>query len=87
MQLAQGDTWFSDRFGAILGFAPWLMKTLSVVGTAAMFLVGGGILTHGLPPVHHAFELAAAAAGPLAPAVACLVADIVPVAVPGDVPG
>ena len=36
--------------------APILMKTLSVAGTAAMFLVGGGILTHGLPVVHHAIE-------------------------------
>ena len=27
----------------ILSFAPWMMKTLSVLGTAAMFLVGGGI--------------------------------------------
>jgi len=36
--------------------APVLMKTLSIAGTAAMFLVGGGILTHGLPPVHHAIE-------------------------------
>lgn len=36
--------------------APWLMKTLAVVGTAAMFLVGGGILVHGLGPVHHAIE-------------------------------
>ncbi|MFK8067291.1 MAG: DUF808 domain-containing protein [Gammaproteobacteria bacterium] len=34
---------------AILWFAPMLMKTLSVVGTAAMFLVGGGILVHGIP--------------------------------------
>jgi predicted DNA repair protein MutK len=33
----------------ILSFAPVLMKTLSVVGTAAMFLVGGGILVHGIP--------------------------------------
>lgn len=33
----------------LLALAPWLMKTLSVVGTAAMFLVGGGILAHGLP--------------------------------------
>jgi predicted DNA repair protein MutK len=42
----------------ILVFAPYLMKTLSVVGTAAMFLVGGGILLHGIPDshsyVHHA---------------------------------
>jgi len=32
---------------AILWFAPVLMKFLSIVGTAAMFIVGGGILTHG----------------------------------------
>ena len=37
-------------FGAgILALAPWLMKGLSVAGTAAMFLVGGGILVHGVP--------------------------------------
>ena len=29
------------------------MKGLSVAGTAAMFLVGGGILTHGVPALHH----------------------------------
>ncbi|MEF7612697.1 DUF808 domain-containing protein [Aquincola sp. MAHUQ-54] len=40
----------------ILAAAPWLMKGLSVAGTAAMFLVGGGILVHGLAPVHHAIE-------------------------------
>lgn len=43
--------------GAILAFCPWLMKTLSVVGTAAMFLVGGGILVHGLPFMHHLVEV------------------------------
>ncbi|HQR59794.1 MAG TPA: DUF808 domain-containing protein [Methylophilaceae bacterium] len=37
---------------AILRAAPLLMKTLSVVGTAAMFMVGGGILLHGLPQAH-----------------------------------
>ncbi|MBU0603366.1 MAG: DUF808 domain-containing protein [Gammaproteobacteria bacterium] len=36
----------------ILVAAPWLMKGLSVAGTAAMFLVGGGILTHGIPALH-----------------------------------
>jgi uncharacterized protein len=36
----------------ILSAAPYLMKGLSVVGTAAMFMVGGGILTHGLPGAH-----------------------------------
>jgi len=40
----------------LLAFAPRLMKTLSVVGTAAMFLVGGGILVHGIAPIHHAIE-------------------------------
>lgn len=40
----------------ILKFAPYMMKTLSVVGTAAMFLVGGAILTHGIPVVHHWIE-------------------------------
>jgi predicted DNA repair protein MutK len=37
----------------ILYAAPWLMKFLSVAGTAAMFLVGGGILVHGIGPLHH----------------------------------
>ena len=37
----------------ILWFAPYMMKGLSIVGTAAMFLVGGGILTHGFPAIHH----------------------------------
>ena len=41
---------------AILRGTPWLMKTLSVLGTAAMFLVGGSILAHGLPPVEHALH-------------------------------
>jgi len=40
----------------ILHAAPYMMKTLSVVGTAAMFLVGGGILVHGIAPLHHAIE-------------------------------
>jgi hypothetical protein len=42
----------------ILAAAPLLMKTLSVVGTAAMFMVGGGILVHGWPLLHHAVEAA-----------------------------
>jgi uncharacterized protein len=43
--------------------APYLMKFLSVAGTAAMFTVGGSILVHGVPPVHHAIQAAAAAVG------------------------
>ena len=38
---------------AILVAAPYMMKSLTVIGTVAMFMVGGGILTHGMPPVHH----------------------------------
>jgi predicted DNA repair protein MutK len=45
----------------LLAAAPWLMKFLSVAGTAAMFLVGGGILVHGIAPLHHAIEGAGAA--------------------------
>ena len=50
---------------AILRAAPWLMKALSVVGTAAMFLVGGGILTHGVPALHHGMAALAQRAGAL----------------------
>jgi predicted DNA repair protein MutK len=44
----------------LLAFAPKLMKTLTIVGTIAMFMVGGGILMHGIPGaetyIHHALE-------------------------------
>lgn len=40
----------------ILWAAPYMMKSLSVIGTVAMFLVGGGILVHGVEPLHHAIE-------------------------------
>ena len=55
-----GETAFARLrrgFGrAILAGAPWLMKGLSIAGTAAMFLVGGGILTHGIPVLGHSIE-------------------------------
>jgi uncharacterized protein len=47
----------------ILRAAPWLMKALSIAGTAAMFLVGGGIVVHGVPVLHHAVQAVAAAVG------------------------
>ncbi|HEX5754733.1 MAG TPA: DUF808 domain-containing protein [Arenimonas sp.] len=61
VKLDDGGLWLSRRPSAplqsmgraILVSAPWLMKTLSVLGTAAMFLVGGGILVHGIPALHH----------------------------------
>ena len=49
----------------LLKAAPWLMKALSVLGTAAMFLVGGGILTHGIPAAHHFIEAQNGAVGML----------------------
>lgn len=51
---------------ALLFAMPWFMKGLSVIGTIAMFLVGGGIFTHNLHAVHHFIE------GTLPPALASL---------------
>ena len=62
---------------AILGAAPWLMKALSVVGTAAMFLVGGGILVHGVPPLRQAIEHALVAWPTIAQAVVPVLANAV----------
>lgn len=47
----------------LLSAAPKLMKFLSVAGTVAMFMVGGGILTHGIPGAHDVIHHAAEAAG------------------------
>ncbi|MCP4955888.1 DUF808 domain-containing protein [Photobacterium aquimaris] len=48
---------FKRSFGTLLvNVAPYLMKTLAVVGTIAMFLVGGGIVVHSIPPVHGVIE-------------------------------
>ena len=71
VKLDDGGLYLSERPGsgalsrfqrglgrAILSTAPWLMKFLSVAGTAAMFLVGGGILVHGLKPVRHLVDVA-----------------------------
>lgn len=63
---------------AILRAAPWLMKALSVAGTVAMFLVGGGIIAHGLPALHHAVDTFAATQ---APVIAALVPSLVQIAV------
>jgi len=64
VKLDDAGLWLSQRASAasrafgrgLLAMAPWLMKTLSVVGTAAMFLVGGGILVHGFPALHHVVQ-------------------------------
>ncbi len=41
----------------LLRIAPLLMKSLAIIGTAAMFLVGGGILVHSIPAIHHVVEI------------------------------
>ena len=69
---------FERSFGrGILWLAPWLMKGLSVVGTIAMFLVGGGILTHGITPLNHAIEQFTAKMGGVMGAIAPLLIDAV----------
>jgi uncharacterized protein len=62
--LARGQGASAALGRGILAAAPWLMKGLSVAGTAAMFLVGGGILVHGVPAVHHAVLAFAESGGP-----------------------
>lgn len=55
--LAEKTSVLAQALGkGLLVVAPWLMKSLSVVGTLAMFLVGGGIVVHGVAPLHHAIE-------------------------------
>lgn len=69
--------WLVERGSAIargigrglLFTAPWLMKALSVLGTLAMFLVGGGIVVHGITPLHHAIEHMAQSLGGIGAAV------------------
>jgi predicted DNA repair protein MutK len=64
VKLDDAGLWLSRRGNALSkGFghllllaAPKLMKLLSIVGTAAMFLVGGGIIVHGWPWLHHLIE-------------------------------
>ena len=69
VKLDDGGLYLSQRNGAgagagfqrrvgrgILLAAPWLMKGLSIAGTMAMFLVGGGILTHGFAPLQRLIE-------------------------------
>ncbi|MCA9160574.1 MAG: DUF808 family protein, partial [Planctomycetales bacterium] len=46
-----------QRIGwGLVGVTPYLMRFLSIAGTTAMFLVGGGILSHGIPAIHHTVD-------------------------------
>ena len=78
-----GDTAFARARRAlgtaIVQSAPYLMKGLAIAGTAAMFLVGGGILTHGVPALGHAIEAFGDTAGDFAiPAADALFDALVP---------
>ena len=85
VKLDDAGLWLSRRAGAasqafgrgILRAAPWMMKALSVAGTAAMFLVGGGILVHGIPPLHHMVQDWAQGLGAVAAAIAPTLVDAV----------
>jgi uncharacterized protein len=67
MSKIEGNGWSKDlkrRIGrALLMIAPRLLNVLSVVGTIAMFTVGGGIVVHGIEPIHHFLEHIAEVAG------------------------
>lgn len=68
----------AKAFGkGLLVVAPWLMKALSIVGTLAMFLVGGGIVVHGIAPLHHAIEHFAAEQGAVMAATLPMLANLV----------
>lgn len=64
VKMDDAGLWMGDRPGAVVPAlgralvyaAPWLMKTLGIVGTLAMFLVGGGIFVHNIDALHHLLE-------------------------------
>ncbi len=84
LMLKKGQSFFKQlqrKIGEkLLAFAPILMRTLSVVGTAAMFMVGGSIIGHGVPALHHFSENVAAYLQNL-PAVGSTLAFISPILV------
>ncbi|KAB2888574.1 MAG: DUF808 domain-containing protein [Desulfobulbaceae bacterium] len=75
--------WLQRRGGAAATFfgsvllraAPWLMRFLSVAGTAAMFLVGGGILLHGIPVAAYWLEGLTHPLGGMAASLAAMLAN------------
>lgn len=70
LQRNQEQSWLRSaqrRLGdGLVAFAPRLMKALTVIGTAAMFLVGGGILSHGFHAVGEFAKQVAQSAGSIA---------------------
>ena len=77
-----GARWLRALGGGVLRAAPWLMSALSVAGTVAMFLVGGGILLHGLPGSHALLEAAQHTAASV-PALGGVLAGLAPMLLDG----
>jgi predicted DNA repair protein MutK len=75
LYLSRRDGLLKPLGGFFLRAAPVLMKLLSVLGTVAMFLVGGSIVGHGIPPLHHALDATVAAVAAL-PTVGRLLAPL-----------
>ncbi|GEN11935.1 hypothetical protein SAMN05443572_113228 [Myxococcus fulvus] len=85
LYLSRQSSGFQRSLGAgILRAAPMLMKFLSVAGTAAMFLVGGGILVHGVSTLHHLEESFTAWASS-APGVGSILGGLAPMLLNGAV--
>jgi len=86
VKMDDAGLYLSQRRGALvqalgrglLHAAPLLMRVLSVAGTAAMFLVGGGILLHGLPGAHEWVHEVVTRAEAMAPGGASVVAAVLP---------
>lgn len=76
----QASSWKQTIGRGLLAFAPKLMKTLTIVGTIAMFLVGGGIINHAVPWMHHFTEDAVKFAHEL-PSMSSIVGAITPTAI------
>lgn len=76
LYLTKQDNTLAQNLGhGILWFAPYMMKTLSILGTIAMFLVGGGILTHGFSAIGHGIESFAESLGEMAGAAVPMLAN------------
>lgn len=78
MWLMQRQNKASQAFGqSIITIMPWFMRLLSIVGTLAMFLVGGGIIVHNTPIIHHTLEHAGLGSGIMAQVSALITGIIV----------
>ena len=76
----------AQAFGrGLIAFTPWLMRGLSIVGTAAMFMVGGSLLVHGIGPIEHWVQAAVVPMGGIAAALGSVLVHVVVGAIIGGV--